>query len=450
MRVPSLYSLLYAPPKPLVDRHLRLEVKERVGADGEVIVPLDVDSLHEAINVIRDEGAEAVRRLPPPFLPLPRPRARHRRGAATCTAGSIRLPVRGRAPRNPRVRAHQHHRRQRIPRPHRQVVHRFACEESQERPLTRPRTDHAVERRHHVGPTRRADPRPDAGIRPRRRSHRRGRSRQAARPQERHHLRHGRHHRQGRPHRERLAQLHHRLRDRRGHLPVQQARHRRRTRRQGPRHRPRGGRCWRRQHRPGRPRWRAQGGSQQRRLVPRPSLLRHRRVRADRHRRQPRSRLHQPLLPRGRRGRADPVPGRIEYAFRRRRTPRSIPAGRRPRRSCRSQRQHDPRHPCRIDLPWPRPQGLRPPGLRRQRPHSRRRHGPLARHQHGRRPAFTGPVLRRRPPPRPDRSDTSSAPTSPTSRTPTSTASIASSTSSWTARRPPCATRATTKPASNG
>ena len=60
MRVPSLYSLLYSPPKPLVDRHLRLEVKERVGADGEVIVPLDIDSLHEAINVIREQGAEAV------------------------------------------------------------------------------------------------------------------------------------------------------------------------------------------------------------------------------------------------------------------------------------------------------------------------------------------------------------------------------------------------------
>ena len=60
MRVPSLYSLLYAPPKPLVDRHLRLEVTERVGADGEVLLPLDMDSLHAAINVIREEGAEAV------------------------------------------------------------------------------------------------------------------------------------------------------------------------------------------------------------------------------------------------------------------------------------------------------------------------------------------------------------------------------------------------------
>ena len=60
MRVPSLYSLLYAPPKPLVDRHLRLEVTERVGADGEVLIPLDMDSLHDAINVILEEGAEAV------------------------------------------------------------------------------------------------------------------------------------------------------------------------------------------------------------------------------------------------------------------------------------------------------------------------------------------------------------------------------------------------------
>ena len=60
MRVPSLYSLLYAPPKPLVDRHLRLEVTERVGADGEVLLPLDMDTLHAAIGVIREEGAEAV------------------------------------------------------------------------------------------------------------------------------------------------------------------------------------------------------------------------------------------------------------------------------------------------------------------------------------------------------------------------------------------------------
>ena len=112
MRVPSLYSLLYAPPKPLVDRHLRLEVKERVGADGEVIVPLDMDSLHEAINIIREERAEAVAVCLLHSYRYPRPRARRRRGTATDAAGSIRLPVRRRAPRDPRVRAHQHHRRQ--------------------------------------------------------------------------------------------------------------------------------------------------------------------------------------------------------------------------------------------------------------------------------------------------------------------------------------------------
>ena len=60
MRVPSLYSLLYAPPKPLVDRHLRLEVTERIGADGEVIVPLDMASVREAIHAIQEEETEAV------------------------------------------------------------------------------------------------------------------------------------------------------------------------------------------------------------------------------------------------------------------------------------------------------------------------------------------------------------------------------------------------------
>ena len=108
MRVPSLYSLLYAPPKPLVDRHLRLEVAERVGADGEVLIPLDMDSLHEAISVIREEGAEAVAVC---FLHSYRYPGHERAVGEELrpdAAGSIRLPVRGRAPRNPRVRANQH------------------------------------------------------------------------------------------------------------------------------------------------------------------------------------------------------------------------------------------------------------------------------------------------------------------------------------------------------
>lgn len=60
MRVPSLYSLLYEPPRPLVERRLRLEVAERVGADGEVLTPLDLEGLNAVIQKIRDEDVEAV------------------------------------------------------------------------------------------------------------------------------------------------------------------------------------------------------------------------------------------------------------------------------------------------------------------------------------------------------------------------------------------------------
>ncbi len=60
LRVPHLYSLFYEPPTPLVPRRLRLEVDERVGADGEVIRPLDEGSVCAAVERIRAEGADSV------------------------------------------------------------------------------------------------------------------------------------------------------------------------------------------------------------------------------------------------------------------------------------------------------------------------------------------------------------------------------------------------------
>ena len=60
LRVPHLYSLLYEPPKPLVERRLRLEVDERIGAGGEVVRPLDEASLGPALERIRGDGAQAV------------------------------------------------------------------------------------------------------------------------------------------------------------------------------------------------------------------------------------------------------------------------------------------------------------------------------------------------------------------------------------------------------
>lgn len=59
---PDRYNLRTPPPEPLVPRHLRLGVAERLRADGSVETPLDRESLEAAINVIAasDVGAVAV------------------------------------------------------------------------------------------------------------------------------------------------------------------------------------------------------------------------------------------------------------------------------------------------------------------------------------------------------------------------------------------------------
>lgn len=60
LRTPQLYDIFYTPPPPFVERRLRLEVTERIGADGEVVLPLDEASVRTALERIRDEGVQAV------------------------------------------------------------------------------------------------------------------------------------------------------------------------------------------------------------------------------------------------------------------------------------------------------------------------------------------------------------------------------------------------------
>jgi len=59
-RIPDLYNLFYTPPPPLVERRLRLEVDERLGSKGEVVVPLDEASVVAAVDRFRTDGVEAV------------------------------------------------------------------------------------------------------------------------------------------------------------------------------------------------------------------------------------------------------------------------------------------------------------------------------------------------------------------------------------------------------
>ena len=60
LRVPHLYDVFYEPPKPLVERRLRLEVDERIGASGDIVQPLDEASVYAAVERIRNEGAQTV------------------------------------------------------------------------------------------------------------------------------------------------------------------------------------------------------------------------------------------------------------------------------------------------------------------------------------------------------------------------------------------------------
>jgi N-methylhydantoinase A len=60
IRTPDMFNLAWRKPEPLVPRRWRLEVIERVGADGEIVAPLDEASVRRAADKFLKEGVEAV------------------------------------------------------------------------------------------------------------------------------------------------------------------------------------------------------------------------------------------------------------------------------------------------------------------------------------------------------------------------------------------------------
>ena len=56
----DMYDLLIDPPAPLVPRHLRREVPERLLAEGSVLRPLDESAARRVIAALVDEGVEAL------------------------------------------------------------------------------------------------------------------------------------------------------------------------------------------------------------------------------------------------------------------------------------------------------------------------------------------------------------------------------------------------------
>lgn len=60
-RSPELYDARYVPPPPpLVERRWRIEVDERVGPNGRVLVPIDEAEVRRTIAFLESEGIESV------------------------------------------------------------------------------------------------------------------------------------------------------------------------------------------------------------------------------------------------------------------------------------------------------------------------------------------------------------------------------------------------------
>ena len=60
LRMPRLYDLSWTKPPPLVERHLRVEVDERVNAQGAIERPLAETDVVRAVEKLVDEGVEAI------------------------------------------------------------------------------------------------------------------------------------------------------------------------------------------------------------------------------------------------------------------------------------------------------------------------------------------------------------------------------------------------------
>src|SRR6476619_2428229 len=56
----ELYDLNLDLPKPLVPRHLRFDVPERMAADGSVLATLDEDFVRRLVGELRDKGIKAI------------------------------------------------------------------------------------------------------------------------------------------------------------------------------------------------------------------------------------------------------------------------------------------------------------------------------------------------------------------------------------------------------
>ncbi|QIB67018.1 hydantoinase/oxoprolinase family protein [Kineobactrum salinum] len=56
----EVYNFTYKDAEPLVERYLRREATERLAADGSVVTPLDLKSVDREVDVLLEDGAQAI------------------------------------------------------------------------------------------------------------------------------------------------------------------------------------------------------------------------------------------------------------------------------------------------------------------------------------------------------------------------------------------------------
>jgi N-methylhydantoinase A len=57
---PDIYNMYYSKPVPFVPRFLRTEVRERVNYKGEELEPLNEEDVREVVDLLREQGVEAI------------------------------------------------------------------------------------------------------------------------------------------------------------------------------------------------------------------------------------------------------------------------------------------------------------------------------------------------------------------------------------------------------
>ena len=73
IRMPEMFDLTWTKPAPLVPRRYRIEVDERIAADGSIVRPLDEASLVAAVEQLDVRGHRGRRALFHQQLPESRP-----------------------------------------------------------------------------------------------------------------------------------------------------------------------------------------------------------------------------------------------------------------------------------------------------------------------------------------------------------------------------------------